>query len=47
MRTLSHAQYVVSTIIDGCARASGAEGGCGASQGECLAGQTLQPAHDP
>jgi hypothetical protein len=47
MRTFSRAQHVVSTIIYWCPRTSSAGGGCGASRGEPLAGQALQPAHDP
>ena len=47
MRTSSRAQHVVSTIIYWCPGTSSAGGGRGASRGESLAGQALQPAHDP
>ena len=47
MRTCSRAQHAVSTIIYWCPRTSGAGGGRGASRRESLAGQALQPAHDP
>jgi hypothetical protein len=47
MRASSRAQHVVSTIICRCARSSGANGDFGGKQGELLAGQALQPAHEP
>jgi hypothetical protein len=47
MRILTRAQHVVSTIICRCFHASGAGGDFGVKQGELLAGQALQPAHEP
>jgi hypothetical protein len=47
MRTPPRAQHVASTIIYWCRHTSSVGGGCGASQGKSLAGQALQPAHDP
>jgi hypothetical protein len=47
MRTFSHAQHVVSTIISRCCQSSSVGGDFGAGQGELLAKQALQPAHEP
>lgn len=47
MRTLSRAQYGVSTIICWRSHASSAGGDRGARQGEFCAAQALQPTYDP
>jgi hypothetical protein len=47
MPTLPCAQHVVSTIICRYSRCSGVGGDFGEKQGECFAGQALQPAHEP
>jgi hypothetical protein len=47
MRAFSRAQHVVSTIICWCCRSSGISGDFGAKQGQFVAVQALQPAHEP
>ena len=47
VRTLLRPHHVVSMIIYGCSRSSGAGDDVDVKQGALLAEQTLQPAHEP